>query len=77
MLRFVLPLLTVTLLVLLGLAGLWLIGQLVSGLGEVLVATALLLGGVLRFVVLGSLLGSVAYVLGSAWSRPAARQARA
>jgi hypothetical protein len=71
--RLLLVLLSVTLLVLLALAGLWLIGQLLSGLGGFLVASALVLGGALRFAVLGALLGGLAYVLGSAWRPPNAR----
>ncbi len=70
MTRFVLAVFGVVLIALLGLTSLWLLGQLLSGLGNLVVAAAALLGGVLRFVVVAGVLAGLTYVLTSAWGQP-------
>lgn len=60
----------VALAALLCLSALWLLGELVSGVGQFLVAAAALLIGVLRFVLVAGLLSGLTYVLTSAWARP-------
>jgi len=68
--RLLLTVLGVALAALLGLCALWLLGELVSGIGQVLVAAAALMIGVLRFAVVAGVLGGLTYVLASAWARP-------
>lgn len=70
MTRLLLALLAVVFAALLSLVALWLLGELVLGLGQVLTTTAALLLGVLRFALTAGLLGGLAYILTSAWARP-------
>ncbi|GAA3999673.1 hypothetical protein GCM10022631_08240 [Deinococcus rubellus] len=70
MIRLLLAVLGVALAALLGLSVLWLLGELVTGIGQVLVAAAALLIGVLRFVLVAGVLSGLTYVLSSAWARP-------
>ncbi|AZI42131.1 hypothetical protein EHF33_04705 [Deinococcus psychrotolerans] len=70
MIRLLLAVLGLVLAALLSLTALWLLGELVSGLGQVLTTTASLLLGVLRFALTAGVLGGLAYILTSAWGRP-------
>lgn len=70
MIRLLLAVVGLVLILLLGLAALWLLGEFFAGLGGFLVVTASLLGGVLRFVLIAGVLSILAYVLSSAWKRP-------
>lgn len=57
----------------LGLGGLWLLGEIMIGLGMVAVSTAALLTRLILFVLVGSFCSGAVYVVASAW-RPAATQ---
>lgn len=70
MIRLLLALLGLILAALLSLTALWLLGEALSGLGQVLSAAASLLLGVLRFALTAGILSGLAYVLASAWARP-------
>ncbi len=70
MIRLLLALFGLALVALLGLASLWLLGQLLSGFGRFLVGAAAILGGALRFALVAGVLSGLAYVLGSAWAKP-------
>ncbi|MFC4455015.1 hypothetical protein [Deinococcus sonorensis] len=59
----------VLLLAILALAGVWLLGQLLTGLGAFVVATAGVLGGLLKFMLVAGVLGGLVYFLASTWRR--------
>ncbi len=70
MTRLVAALLGLLLLALLGLAGVWLLGQLLAGLGTFVVGLASVLGSLLRFLLTAGLVGGVVYFVASSWRRP-------
>lgn len=65
--RLIALLLGVLLLALLTLTGVWLAGQLLSGLGAFVVAAAGVLAGLLRFLLLAGVLCGVVYFVTSSW----------
>lgn len=72
MTRVVFFLLGVALLAVTALGALWLLGQLLAGLGAFIAGTAGVLLRLLWFLAVAGLLGGVAFFLSSAW-RPAGR----
>ena len=70
MTRLLVALLGVLLLALLGLAGLWMLGQLLSGVGAFVVGAARVLAGLMRFLLLAGVLCGVVYFVTSSWRRP-------
>ncbi|WP_424951946.1 hypothetical protein [Deinococcus sp.] len=73
MIRLLVALVGVLLLALLALASVWLIGQLLSGLGAFVVAAAGVLAGLLKFLLLAGVLCGVVYFVTSSWRRPPGR----
>ncbi len=67
MTRLFVLLLGVLLLALVTLTGVWLVGQLLSGLGAFVVAAAGVLAGLLRFLLLAGGLCGVVYFVTSSW----------
>ena len=70
MVRFLVALLGVVLLALLALAGVWLLGQLFTGLGALVIGTAGVLGRLAWFLLVAGVLCSVVYFVTSSWRRP-------
>ncbi len=70
MVRFLVALLGVVLLALLALAGVWLLGQLFTGLGAFVIGTAGVLGRLAWFLLVAGVLCSVVYFVTSSWRRP-------
>ncbi|MGI8747460.1 MAG: hypothetical protein ACR2J4_03775 [Deinococcus sp.] len=70
MTRLVAALLGLLLLALLGLAGVWLLGQLLAGLGTFVVGLASVLGSLLRFLLTAGAVCGVVYFVASSWRRP-------
>ncbi|CAM3172057.1 hypothetical protein DESA109040_00745 [Deinococcus saxicola] len=76
MARLILAVIGVVLLAIAALALVWLLGQLLVGLGAFVVGTAAVLWRLLGFLILAGALGGLVYFLASAW-RPSARVAAA
>ena len=74
MARLILAAVGVILLAIAALALVWLLGQLLVGLGAFVVGTAAVLGRLLGFLVFAGVLGGLIYFLASAW-RPSSRAA--
>lgn len=70
MTRLIVAVLGVVLLALLALAGVWLLGQLLTGLGALIVGVASVLGGLLKFLLAASVVCGVVYFVASGWRRP-------
>ena len=69
--RLLLLLAALLLTALLALSAVWLLGELFAGLGALLVASSRLLAGLLRFGLIAGVLSAAAYIVLSAWRRPA------
>lgn len=76
MARLILAAIGVILLAVAALALVWLLGQLLAGLGAFVVGTAAVLGRLLGFLIVAGALGGLVYFLASAW-RPSSRVAAA
>lgn len=74
MARLILAVVGVVLLAVAALSLVWLLGQLLVGLGAFVVGTAAVLWRLLGFLLVAGALGGLAYFLASAW-RPSARVA--
>ncbi|WP_029479283.1 hypothetical protein [Deinococcus frigens] len=74
MARLILAAVGVILLAIAALALVWLLGQLLVGLGAFVVGTAAVLWRLLGFLILAGALGGLVYFLASAW-RPSSRVA--
>lgn len=72
MARLILAALGVILLAIAALALVWLLGQVLSGLGVFVSGTAAVLGRLLAFLIVSGALGGLVYFLASAW-RPSSR----
>lgn len=70
MTRLIVAVLSVVLLALLALAGVWLLGQLLTGLGALIVGVASVLGGLLKFLLAAGVVCGVVYFVASGWRRP-------
>jgi hypothetical protein len=72
MARLILAAVGVVLLAIAALSLVWLLGQLLVGLGALVVGTAAVLWRLLGFLLVAGVLGGIAYFLASAW-RPSSR----
>ncbi|GGO17996.1 hypothetical protein [Deinococcus humi] len=72
MARLILAIIGVVLLAVAALSLVWLLGQLLVGLGAFVVGTAAVLWRLLGFLILAGTLGGLAYFLASAW-RPSSQ----
>ncbi|GGQ97005.1 hypothetical protein [Deinococcus ruber] len=70
MTRLIVAVLSVVLLALLALAGVWLLGQLLTGLGALIVGVASVLGSLLKFLLTAGVVCGVVYFVASGWRRP-------
>ncbi|WP_425147357.1 hypothetical protein [Deinococcus sp.] len=70
MTRLIVALVGVVVLALLALAGVWLLGELLTGLGGLIVGVASVLGGLLKFLLVGGVVCGVVYFVASSWRRP-------
>ncbi|WP_188963846.1 hypothetical protein [Deinococcus aquiradiocola] len=70
MTRLLVALLGVVLLAILALAAVWLLGQVLGGLGAFVVAAASVLAGLLKFLLLAGVLCGAVYFVTSSWRRP-------
>jgi|GEM_PF-2825425 len=70
MTRLAVAMIGVLLLAFLALAGVWMLGQLLSGLGAFVVGVAGILAGLLKFLLLAGVLCGVVYFVTSSWRRP-------
>ena len=70
MTRLIVALVGVVVLALLALAGVWLLGELLTGLGGLIVGVASVLGGLLKFLLVGGVVCGVVYFVASSWRQP-------